>query len=75
LPDGTVAALVMFAASATAPEIKSTTKLTIIVDPRGLVEITASEVLALFPIYAGRFIGAPAESPDPKRLLAPCLAD
>ena len=44
---GTVAALVMLAASVTAPQIKSTTKLTIIVDARGLVEITAPEVLAL----------------------------
>lgn len=61
---GTLAALVMLAASANAPEIKSTTKLTIIADGLGLIEITAPEVLALSHVFAGQFIGAPAESPD-----------
>jgi hypothetical protein len=61
---GTLSALVMLAASASAPELKSTTKLTIIADARGLLEITAPEVLALSHVFAGQFIGAPAESPD-----------
>ena len=59
-------ALVIFAASANTPEIKSTTRLTIISDSVGLIEITAPEVLALSNVYAGQFIGAPAESPDSK---------
>jgi hypothetical protein len=62
---GTLSALVMLAASANAPEIKSTTKLTVIAEARGLVEITDPEVLALSHVYAGQFIGALAESPNP----------
>ena len=61
---GTLAALVMLAASPNAPEVKSTTKLTIVADGLGLIEITAPEVLALSHVFAGQFIGAPAESPD-----------
>ena len=62
---GVLATLILLAPSADAPQIKSTTKLTII-DSRGMVEITAPEVLALSNVYAGEFIGAPAESPDAK---------
>lgn len=61
---GTLATLVMLAVSTDAPEIKSTTKLTIFADGRGLIEITAPEVLSLSHVFAGQFIGAPAESPD-----------
>lgn len=60
---GTLTALVILAAAADVPEIKSTTKLTIFADGRGLIEITAPEVLALSHVFAGQFIGAPAESP------------
>jgi hypothetical protein len=61
---GTLLTLVMLAASANPPEIKSTTKLTIIADAGGLVEITAPDVLALSHVYAGQFLGAPTEGPD-----------
>lgn len=60
---GTLAAFVMLAA-ADAPEIKSTTKLTIFADGRGLIEIIAPEVLAQSNVFAGQFIGAPAENPS-----------
>ena len=56
-------ALMVLAAAANAPEIKSTTRLTII-KAAGLVEITAPEVLALSHVYAGTFIGAPTAAPD-----------
>ena len=58
-----LAALVMLVASANAPEIKSTTRLTII-KAAGLVEITAPEVLALSHVFAGTFIGEPTPAPD-----------
>ncbi len=61
---GTLAALVTIAASANAPEIKATTRLTVIASA-GLVEITEPEVLAQSHVFAGNFIGSPAESPDP----------
>jgi len=61
---GTLAAVIIVAGSAFTPEIKSTTRLTIIADARGLLEITAPDVLALSHVYAGQFIGEPAESPD-----------
>jgi len=61
---GTLTALIMLAGSAGAPEIKSTTRLTVIRGGSDLIEITAPEVLALSNVYAGQFIGAPAESPD-----------
>ena len=60
---GTLASLIILAVSANAPEIKSTTRLTIIA-ASGLVEITAPEVLALSHVFKGQFIGALAESPD-----------
>jgi hypothetical protein len=63
---GALLTLVMLAAPADVPQIKSTTKLTIIAEGRSLLEITAPEVLRLSNVYAGQFIGDVTESPDPK---------
>lgn len=60
-----IGALVTLVALAAAePAIKSTTKLSVISASRGVIEITAADVLELSHVYAGRFIGSRAESPD-----------
>jgi hypothetical protein len=60
------AALVVLVGSASAAEIKSTTKLTVIAPGASqLIEITDPEVLRLSHVYGGWFIGDAAPAPDP----------
>jgi hypothetical protein len=60
----TLAALVIVAAPlAASPEIKSTTKVTVLADGVAGIEITSADVLELSHVFAGQFIGGAAEAP------------
>jgi hypothetical protein len=62
---GTLAAIVLFAAAGFAAEIKSTTRITASSPAaRQPIEITDRSVLLLSNVFAGSFIGAPADAPD-----------
>jgi len=57
------AVLGLVASVSAAPEIKSTTRLTILADGQARIEITRADLLASSNVYAGTFLGGLAQAP------------